>query len=412
MVKFDDAKLGNVCDVLNGDRGYNYPASKDFVEFGIPFINAGNIFDKRIKFENVDYIAKEHYDRLSGVKFRKGDIVFCLRGSLGKFALLEFERGAPASSLAVLRTYADKLNNQFLLHILGSNIIASQISAQNNGSSQPNLSAESVKGFMIPLPEISEQRAIAEVLSDIDNLISSLKKLIDKKKVIKQGAMEGLLTGKRRLPGFNGEWVDINLAENSRLKARIGWQGLTKAEYLSSGYAYLITGTDFSDGRIDWDTCYFVDRYRFEQDPNIQIRNGDILITKDGTIGKVAIICNLKKAATLNSGVFVIRPLKQENYVSEFVYHILSSFIFEKFLEKLSAGSTISHLYQKDFVSFVFKAPASLKEQQAIAQILTDMDNEIEQLEKKLIKYQQIKQGMMQELLTGHIRLVNNGEET
>ena len=88
----------------------------------------------------------------------------------------------------------------------------------------------------------------------------------------------------------------------------------------------------------------------------------------------------------------------------------MNSFIFEEFLERLSAGSTINHLYQKDFVSFTFMAPTSLEEQKAIAQILSDIDKEIEQLEKKLAKYRQIKQGMMQELLTGHIRLIDSKE--
>ena len=215
-----------------------------------------------------------------------------------------------------------------------------------------------------------------------------------------------LLTGKKRLPGFNEEWEELNFAESAKLKARIGWQGLTTSEYLQSGYAYLITGTDFHNGRIKWETCHFVDEKRYKQDLNIQIKKHDILLTKDGTIGKVAYISNVQKPTTLNSGVFVIRPAKEDSFDPNFVYHILNSFLFDNFLAKLSAGSTINHLYQKDFVDFTFKAPSELVEQQAIAQVLSDMDSEIDQLEKKLAKYQQIKQGMMQELLTGRIRLV------
>lgn len=224
--------------------------------------------------------------------------------------------------------------------------------------------------------------------------------------------MQELLTGKKRLPGFNGEWEELNFAESAKLKARIGWQGLTTSEYLQSGYAYLITGTDFHNGRIKWETCHFVDEKRYKQDLNIQIKKHDILLTKDGTIGKVAYISNVQKPTTLNSGVFVIRPAKEDSFDPNFVYHILNSFLFDNFLAKLSAGSTINHLYQKDFVDFTFKAPSELVEQQAIAQVLSDMDSEIEELEKKLAKYQQIKQGMMQELLTGRIRLVDtDGKE-
>lgn len=257
----------------------------------------------------------------------------------------------------------------------------------------------------IPYPALKEQTAIAEAVSDADSLISSMQKLIQKKKAIKQGALQELLTGKKRLPGFNEEWEELNFAESAKLKARIGWQGLTTSEYLQSGYAYLITGTDFHNGRIKWETCHFVDEKRYKQDLNIQIKKHDILLTKDGTIGKVAYISNVQKPTTLNSGVFVIRPAKEDSFDPNFVYHILNSFLFDNFLAKLSAGSTINHLYQKDFVDFTFKAPSKLVEQQAIAQVLSDMDSEIDQLEKKLAKYQQIKQGMMQELLTGRIRL-------
>ena len=259
--------------------------------------------------------------------------------------------------------------------------------------------------MLIPIPPIPEQERIAEVLSDVDSMISLLEKLIAKKKAVKQGAMQELLTGKKRLPGFDREWNKINLAKKSKIKARIGWQGLTTNEYLDSGYSYLVTGTDFVNGKIDWDNCHYVAKDRFDQDKNIQIQNDDILITKDGSLGKTALVKGLDKPATLNSGVFVIRPI-QESYDPAFVYYILSSFVFKDFLDHLSAGSTIIHLYQKDISKFEFLMPPTIEEQTAIASIFLDMDNEIEALERKLEKTRQIKQGMMQQLLTGKIRLV------
>jgi type I restriction enzyme S subunit len=280
----------------------------------------------------------------------------------------------------------------------------------NEASGVPSLSAKIIENIKVNIPPLSEQRRIAEVLSDTDALVSALEKLIAKKRAIKQGAMQELLTGKRRLPGFSGEWVNMNLAENSTLKARIGWQGLTTVEYLDSGYSYLITGTDFINGKIAWETCHYVDKYRYDQDTNIQITNGDVLITKDGTIGKIAIVSELKKKATLNSGVFVLRP-KTDTYDHRYVYYVLLSQIFIDFLDKLAAGSTINHLYQKDFVNFEFVIPPTVAEQTAIASILSDMDAEIEALLKKLNKLRNIKQGMMSELLTGHIRLIDKNEE-
>jgi type I restriction enzyme S subunit len=259
--------------------------------------------------------------------------------------------------------------------------------------------------ILVPVPPLPEQRAIAAALSDVDALLGGLDRLIAKKRDLKQAAMQQLLTGQARLPGFHGEWEALNLAQKSQLKARIGWQGLTTAEYLSSGTYLLVTGTDFSAGRVNWATCPFVAAERYEQDRNIQLHPGDVLLTKDGTIGKVAFVDELPGPATLNSGVFVIRP-KGNSYSPRFLYYIFASYVFDDFLRKLAAGSTISHLYQKDFVSFEFSAPRSIDEQAAIASILSDMDAELAALEARRDKTRALKQGMMQELLTGRTRLV------
>jgi type I restriction enzyme S subunit len=277
-------------------------------------------------------------------------------------------------------------------------------SSHNSGGAQQSLNRNFIGPLPIPLPPLPEQQAIAGALGDADALIEALEALITKKRNLKQGAMQDLLTGTRRLPGFRGEWGELNLAKHSHLKARIGWQGLTTEEYLSTGEFYLVTGTDFVGGRVHWETCCFVERERYVQDPNIQLRVGDVLLTKDGTIGKVGYVERLPGPATLNSGVFVIRP-KDASYDPQFAYYVLNSVIFDEFLNRLQAGSTIVHLYQKDVVHFKFLAP-SLDEQRAIAAVLSDMDAEIAALEDKLAKARDVKQGMMQVLLTGEIRLV------
>jgi type I restriction enzyme S subunit len=193
------------------------------------------------------------------------------------------------------------------------------------------------------------------------------------------------------------DWKILNLGKSSTLKARIGWQGLTTAEYLKTGECYLITGTDFKNGFIDWDNCVYVEKERYIQDKNIQVKIDDILVTKDGTIGKVAFIDKIIKQTTLNSGVFVIRPINKK-YNSRYLYYVLMSEYFIDFLNRLTAGSTISHLYQKDFVHFVMPLP-SLKEQDQIATALSNADTWITNLENLLTKKRQIKQGALQELL-------------
>ncbi len=195
------------------------------------------------------------------------------------------------------------------------------------------------------------------------------------------------------------DWKELNLGKSSILKARIGWQGLTTAEYLDNGEYFLITGTDFKNGFIDWDNCVFVEKERYDQDKYIQIVEDDVLVTKDGTIGKVALVKDVPKPTTLNSGVFVIRPVGN-SYYPQYFYHILMSEHFRDFLGKLSAGSTISHLYQKDFIHYNFPAPPTMEEQKSIATALTDLDELITGLEKLISKKKDIKRGAMQQLLT------------
>lgn len=270
------------------------------------------------------------------------------------------------------------------------------------GSGQPLITAGLLKNMDVWYPKNSQQ--IVTVLSDVDMLIESLERLITKKREIKHGAMQELLSGQRRLPGYSKKWKTINISKCFTLKARIGWQGLTTEEYLEHGDAYLITGTDFCKGRINWDTCHYVNNDRYDQDKNIQIVNGDVLMTKDGTIGKVALVTELNSKATLNSGVFLIRTKYPDEYCGDYIYHVLSSEIFRTFLDKLSAGSTINHLYQKDFVKFDCLIPEDVKEQVAIAECLNTMDEELSILERKLVKYKNIYRGMMQELLSGRKR--------
>lgn len=272
------------------------------------------------------------------------------------------------------------------------------------GSGQPLVTGTMLKQLEVPALSSEEQARIAGTLDDASAMISALEHQITKKQCIKQGIMQQLLAGRTRLSGFHGKWVSLHVASNSVLKARIGWQGLTTAEYRTSGRHRLVGGTEFVDGSIDWRAAPFVDKWRYDQDKYIQLHPGDVLLTKDGSIGKTAFVESLPGPATLNSGVFVIRPLR-ERYDSRFFYFMLRSRAFEQFLTRLSAGSTISHLYQRDLVGLVLDVPKSIEEQRAISQVLADVDDEIGVFRQRLVKSMATKQSMMQQLLTGRIRL-------
>lgn len=192
------------------------------------------------------------------------------------------------------------------------------------------------------------------------------------------------------------DWDVRLLGEISMPKARIGWQNLRKDEYLDSGFYMLITGTDFSNGRVDYSTCKYVSEERYDQDINIQVGNGDILITKDGTLGKVALVTGLKMPATLNAGVFVLNNLSSL-VNNEFLYHYLSTNRLMKYAERTSTGGTIQHLNQSVLISFPVPIPP-LDEQIRIAKALTDTDDLIIQEERLVTKYQAVKQGCLQHM--------------
>ena len=180
------------------------------------------------------------------------------------------------------------------------------------------------------------------------------------------------------------------------LRARIGWQGLRAEEFKEYG-PYLVTGTDFKNGKVDWDTCYHVTEDRYAQDKGIQLKQHDLLITKDGTIGKTAVVESCPEKVTLNSGVFVVRAINNE-IVPEYLYYVLNSHQFDLFIQNALTGSTIKHLNQEKFYKFTFKAP-SVPEQKKIAEVLSELDEVIDRTREIVEKYQNVKTGLMLRLL-------------
>ena len=172
-VGWEEKEFGEVVELENGDRGKNYPSKKTLVETGVPFINAGHLERNSISSSKITYITEEHYDKLGSGKIRMNDILFCLRGSLGKFALNDsFTKGAIASSLVIIRVIASELDSQYLSYFLQSSFTQRMIEEYDNGSAQPNLSSKNLKLFKIPIPPLEEQKRVVKVLDDKYDLIS------------------------------------------------------------------------------------------------------------------------------------------------------------------------------------------------------------------------------------------------
>lgn len=335
------------------------------------------------------------------VKAFPGQMVITIQGSIGRVAIIEKESYLDRT-LLLFEKEKITINKEYAKFAIYK--LFQEKKEMAPGAVIKTITKNVLKDFKIFLPPLEEQQAIAETLMAFDEHIENLEELIAKKKMIRDGAVEDLMSGKTRLNGSDGEWETVQFQNVITPKARIGWQGLKKDEYLKKGFVYLISGTDFENGSISLNKISYVKKERYSMDANIQVKEGDVLVTKDGTIGKIARVPELNKKATLNSGVFVFRT----NHLLEecFLYWILRSSIFGKFIDDLSAGSTIKHLYQKDLKNFSFTMPVEIKEQKAIASILTAMDEEIEDLRQEKDKIEKIKAGAMDDLLTGKIRLV------
>lgn len=402
---WDVVQLGLKCDVTSSKRVFESEWSKH----GIPFLRTRDIASFHAGEEQKDklYISEKTYAEKiasSGIP-QKGDLLVTGVGTIGLPYLIDtddriyFKDG----NILWIKKNEDFFYPKWLYLLFLDKHIKQQITDNSGFTTVGTFTIKNAKKLSVPMPSVPEQKAIASALSAFDTYIDSLTELIEKKRNIRDGALEDLVSGRTRLEGFCGKWKTVSFNQVIVPKARIGWQGLKKEEYLRTGYSYLIGGTDFSQGTISLDNISFVSEDRYNMDINIQVGANDVLVTKDGTIGKVAIVPALNKPATLNSGVFVFRT--KEELVPIYLYRVLSSSIFKSFIDILSAGSTIKHLYQKDLKNFEFAIPVDKQEQEAIADALTAMDKEISNLETERDKMIQIREGAMDDLLTGRVRL-------
>ena len=253
------------------------------------------------------------------------------------------------------------------------------------------LNLKLIKNFPCAFPTLYEQEYIAKALSDMDALISNLEKLIAKKKAIKQGAMQELLTGKRRLPGFEGEWK--NKAMESYLDFQVGFPFSSEYFNDNSDGLRLVKNRDLKND----DQVYFTTETCSQE---YIVEDGDILIGMDGDF--MPYIWK-KGKALLNQRVGRLIP--KENLIGLFAYYALQKPLAE--LQNGTGATTVKHLSHGDIKKLLVLMPPTKDEQLVIAKILSDMDSEIEKLESDLTKFQMIKQGMMSELLTGRIRLID-----
>ena len=260
----------------------------------------------------------------------------------------------------VLQGKYDCADNQFLAYAISQADIESLLV----GGGRAKLNAETLMGIDLLLPNKAEQIRIGKYLAQLDNLIT-----------LHQREFAFLCKEKsKKFRYIKNAWEQRKLSEIATMHARIGWQNLRTSEFLDNGDYMLITGTDFMDGAVNFDTCHYVERERYEQDKHIQIRNGSILITKDGTLGKVAYIQGLTMPATLNAGVFNVEIRDEKEVDNRYLFQYLKAPFLMDYVDKKATGGTIKHLNQNILVDFPVVLPQK-DEQAKIGEYFLGIDN-------------------------------------
>lgn len=385
--------LGSLGDFFRG-RGIVRKESKTGT---IPAIRYGEIYtfhDNYIK-TFISHISREVAER--SFKLQKGDICFAGYGEtledIGKaVAYTKLEEAYAGQNTIILRPKRN-ISSLYFGFRLNTPDIAVQKANRGNGSSIMLITPSSLSDIIVSFPKsVEEQKRIGEALINLDILVGNLKKLVEKKRAIKQGAMSQLLSGKRRLPGYSEPWVFIHLSDVSEYGNSFLPEGTFNAEdyicteNMQSG----LKGVLPFDGVV---ASFFVKNYV----------PYDILLSNIRPYLKKIWIAD--KSGGCSNDVLIIRPFHDKVH-GQFLYQVLCQDNFFSYVMEGISGTKMPRGNKKQIMMFGFFMPQSIQEQRAIAKILTDMDKEISDLESKLRKYEQVKQGMMQQLLTGKIRLI------
>lgn len=377
---------------------------RDVVYSGYPCIMYGDIYVKfDTHFSKCDYqISAQTASR--STRAQHGDLFLTASGEtaeeIGKCVSYQGKDDIFIGGDIIAIRPSIEYNSLFLAYVQNSALLINQKASYAQGCSVVHISSDNIKKLTFASPsKLSEQEAIADALSDIDTLIANLKKMIEKKKAVKQGTMQLLLTGEKRLPGFNGDWDHVSLGDRATI-LRGGSPRPINAFLTTSlqGINWIKIGDVKPNAK-------YIDSTEERIVPGGALRSrsvsvGDFILSNSMSYGRPYI---LRIDGCIHDGWLVIQNY-QADFDREFLFYILGAEGITTQYDKMAAGSSVQNLNKEKVSKLIVPCPDK-KEQAAIAIILSDMDSEITKLEEKLLKYRYIKIGMMQTLLTGKIRL-------
>jgi type I restriction enzyme S subunit len=347
--------------------------------------------------ETEKYLTEDGLNNSAAQIFPRNTVLYAMYASLGECSIANTEVSTSQAILGI-RPFSNKLNYEFLFYYLTS--IRESVKSLGQHGAQANLNKRIVENFTLILPPIEEQRAIAAALSDVDALIDALERLIAKKRALKTAAMQQLLTGKTRLPGFSGEWEVKRLGELAIMSSG-GTPSTKNPKYFGGNIPWVSISDMTHAGKFISRTEKYLTEDGLNNSAAQIFPKNTVLYAMYASLGESSIAIT---EVSTSQAILGIRPFSYKlNY--EFLFYYLTS--IKENVKSLGQHGTQANLNKGMVEDFELKLP-SVEEQTAIAQILSDMDAEIEALEARRDKTRAIKEGMMQELLTGRVRLVPN----
>ncbi len=404
--------LENICDVRDGTHD-----SPKYVESGIPFITSKNLTENGISFDDISYISLTDHTKISKrSKVDKGDILFGMIGTIGKPVIVLDDTEFSIKNVALIKfSKTTELDNNFALHIFKSNIIDEQFRKKLDGGVQNFVSLSAIRTLLFPLPSILEQKKIAKILSTCDSVIDKTKEAIKKYQAIKAGMMDDLFTRgidpvtKKLRPSYKDapelykkselgvipkDWDVKRLYE---IAHSVDYRGKTPPK--SDKGIFLITAKNIKFGYIDYETSkeYILKSSYMTTMSRGETKLGDVLITTEAPMGNVAQID--KEGLALAQRVIKYRGI-EDTILNDYLKNSLMSKYFQKELIAESTGSTVKGIKGSRLHKLNVLVP-KINEQENIISTLKPIDNKIQTEQNTLKKYEQIKKGLMDDLLTG-----------
>ena len=398
------------------EKYYTTPAN------GIVMLRTGDLKESYIDFSNTKYVTKEFHTNNRKSQLHKNDILIARHGSNGHGVLFESNINANSLNIVIFHPDEKQANPKYTVYQLDSTLVKNQVNSFSAGSTQEVINTSQIAKLKIPLPStLAEQQRIAKALSDVDALISTTEKLIQKKKNIKQGAMQELLTGKKRLPGFCPQTKTPTYKQTELGPIPDDWEVKKLSSFttlITKGTTPTSIGDNFTDGgikfikieslttdfKIDLSKITYISESTHKKLYRSELKRNDLLISIAGALGKTTIVESNVLPANTNQALAIVRLADNNLLDVHFLLYWINSNIIQAMIKDMSVTGAQPNISLKNVNDLPIIIPPK-EEQTAIANVLSSMDKEIETLNTKLEKYRNLKTAMMQQLLTGKIRL-------